>query len=252
MNCQTLVNLYIDWLKQKISVDNINGICEITTPFLDRHNDHVQIYIKEKNGGFIITDDGYTFNDLELGGFDITSERRKRILTTILNGFGVRRENNELIVETRPENFPQKKHNIIQAILSINDMFVLARPTIASLFKEDVERFLTTHEIRFLETISFTGKSGFVHHFDFAIPPSRSKPERIIRAINNPNRDNVTALIFSWADTRETRTPNSKAIGILNDSEKNVSFDLRSALEQYNIDPVLWSEREGYVDVLMN
>ena len=176
-----LIDKYIIWLKQKMTFENVNGVFEITTPFLDRHNDNVQIYIKRNENGFILTDDSYTLNDLKLSGFDINSEKRKFILQTILNGFGIKRVREELLIEARQENFPMKKHNLIQAILSINDMFVLASPTVVNLFKEDVERFLNIKEIRFTPSVNFTGRSGFVHYFDFVIPASTIKPERILK-----------------------------------------------------------------------
>jgi len=120
--CKDLVNAYIEWLRQKISIEEINGICEITTPFLDRHNDHLQIYIKKSDGGLILTDDGYTITDLKLSGCELTTGKRRQFFYSILNEFGVRLIGDELIIEAKPENFPQKKHNLIQAILSINDL----------------------------------------------------------------------------------------------------------------------------------
>ncbi len=249
-DCQDLVNAYIEWLRQKITVEEINGICEITTPFLDRHNDHLQIYVKKSNGGLVLTDDGYTLADLKQSGCDFTTEKRKQILQSILNGFGVRLIGDELIVEARPENFAQKKHNLIQAILSINDLFVVAAPMVVSIFKEDVEKYLRANDIRFTPSVNFTGKSGFIHYFDFVIPASKIKPERILRTINRPNRQNITSLIFSWTDTKEVREPNSTAFGILNDTEQPVNPDLISALKQYGINSLLWSKRDEYVKEL--
>ena len=84
-NCQELVNAYIEWLKQRIKVEDINGVCEITTPFLDRHNDHLQIYVKRTNNILLLTDDGYILRDLQLSGFESTTEKRRKILQSILN-----------------------------------------------------------------------------------------------------------------------------------------------------------------------
>ena len=249
-DCQELVNAYIEWLRQKISVENIKDVCEITTPFLDRHNDHLQIYVKKSDSGFLLTDDGHTITDLKLSGCEFTTEKRKQILNSIINGFGVRLVEDELVVEARPDNFLQKKHNLIQAILSINDLFVMAAPMVASIFREDVERYLRLNEIRFTPSVNFAGKSGFVHFFDFVIPASKAKPERILRAINRPNRQNITSLIFSWTDTKEIRAPDSTAYGVLNDTEQPVNPDLTSALKQYGINALPWSRRNEYVKEL--
>lgn len=249
-DCQDLVNNYIEWLREKITIENIKGVCEITTPFLDRHNDHLQIYIKKSDSGFILTDDTYTITDLKLSGCEFTTEKRRQILHSILNGFGVRIKGDELFIETRADNFPQKKHNLIQAILSINDLFVMAAPMVSNIFREDVERYLHLNEIRFTPSVNFTGKSGFIHFFDFVIPASKVKPERILKAINHPNRQNITSLIFSWTDTKEIRAPDSTPFGVLNDTEIPVKLSLTSALKQYGVKSLPWSLRDKYVTEL--
>ena len=245
--CSDLVRTYTEWLRQKISVQDINGVCEITTPFLDRHNDHIQIYVKPSNGGLILTDDGYIIRDLRLSGCEFRTEKRRQMLNAILGGFGIRLQGDELTIEARPENFPQKKHNIIQAMLAINDLFVMAAPMVASLFREDVERYLRVHDIRYTPSIKFTGKSGLDHFFDFVIPASRVKPERVLRAINRPNRQYVTSLIFAWTDTKEVRAPDSAAYAVLNDTEQLLNTDLIGALHQYGVKSIPWSNRDEYV-----
>ncbi|HIH97391.1 MAG TPA: DUF1828 domain-containing protein [Thermoplasmata archaeon] len=249
--CQDLVDTYIEWFKQKISVRDIEGVCEITTPFLDRHNDHLQIYVKKAGDMLILTDDGYTIRDLKLSGFKITPGKREQVLHSILNGFGVRLQGDEIVAEARTENFPKKKHNIIQAMLAVNDLFVMAKPMVASVFREDVENFLRYHQIRFTPSVKFTGKSGFDQSFDFVIPESQKRPERVIRAINRPERQSISMLIFAWVqDTKDVRPVDSTAYGVLNDSEQPIKPELISALQQYKIRPLPWSKREEYVEEL--
>lgn len=143
LEANKFIDLYLKWLKENITTKNLeNNVLEVTTPFLDRHNDYIQVYVYKNGNRIILTDDGYTINDLEMSGFEFNTNKRKEILNTILNGFGVKVENGQLIAECNDNNFPIIKHNLIQAILSINDMFVLARNNILSIFSEDVERFL--------------------------------------------------------------------------------------------------------------
>ena len=63
---QKLLDQYLVWLRDKTALRQVEGWIEITTPYLDRHNDYLQIYVKRQNGGFILTDDGYTIDDLKL------------------------------------------------------------------------------------------------------------------------------------------------------------------------------------------
>jgi hypothetical protein len=241
---QRLLDAYHAWLKDKTVLRQIDQWVEITTPYLDRHNDYVQIYAKKANGGFILTDDGYTIDDLEQSGCKLESRKRRDLLQMTLNGFGVQMDGTALQVHASPENFALRKHNLVQAMLAVNDMFYLATPMIASLFYEDVVAWLDVHDVRYTPKVKFTGKTGYDHLFDFVIPKSRQQPERIVQTINRPNRDTAQAVVLSWIDTKEVRSPESRAYALLNDSEHDVSQAVVDALQSYDVRPIAWSQRE--------
>ena len=142
IDIQNLINRYIVWLKDKTKLRQVEDWVEITTPYLDRHNDFLQIFAKKENSGFVITDDGYIITDLENSGCKLESPKRQDLLKITLNGFGVQKAGNTLSVRASLDNFSQKKHNLIQAMLAINDLFYLAEPVIASIFIEDVTSWL--------------------------------------------------------------------------------------------------------------
>ncbi|RJQ14187.1 MAG: DUF1829 domain-containing protein [Nitrospiraceae bacterium] len=241
---QKLLDQYLAWLKDKTSLRQLKDWIEITTPYLDRHNDYMQIYVKRENGGFIITDDGYTIEDLRLSGCELESRKRKDLLNLTLNGFGVKIINDELIVHASPDTFALRKHNLVQAMLAVNDLFYLAVPIVASLFLEDVTSWLDLSEIRYTPKVKFTGKSGYDHLFDFVIPASKKQPERILQTINRPSRETAQAVAFSWIDTKEVRPANSRAYAFLNDSDHAPTASVLDALKNYDVSPVLWSRRE--------
>ena len=56
-----LVDDYFRWLRSHTQVRDVEGWTEITVPFLDRHNDHLQLYVQPHNGDYVLTDDGYTW-----------------------------------------------------------------------------------------------------------------------------------------------------------------------------------------------
>ena len=147
-------------------------------------------------------------------------------------------------VKATTQNFSLRKHNLIQAILSVNDLFYLAVPVVASLFLEDVTAWLELHDIRFTPNVKFTGRTGYDHTFDFVVPASRRAPERLIRAVNRPSLDLAEALAFSWVDTKEVRPTASKFYALLNDETRPPSGSIVDALRSYDIVPVLWSQRE--------
>jgi len=248
---QNLLDQYIVWLKDKTKICQINDWVEITTPYLDRHNDYLQIYAKKDNGGFVLTDDGYVIDDLITSGCKLDSEKRQKILKMTLNGFGIQLgDNDALVVHTSGDNFASRKHNLVQAMLAVNDLFYLASPIVADVFLEDVALWLDMYDVRYTQGAKFTGKSGYDHVFDFVIPKSKKQPERIIRTINRPSRDNVQALTFAWVDTREVRHTESRAYAFLNDTDRVPSGSIIDAFRSYDVLPMLWSQRDKFKDEL--
>ena len=164
-----------------------------------------------------------------------------------LNGFGVKLNNEALEVQATPENFPLRKHNLIQAMLSVNDLFYLAKPVVESLFYEDVIAWLDGNDIRYTPKAKFMETSGYDHLFDFVVPKSRKQPERIIQAINRPTRDTAESFILSWLDTRQVRPPESRAYAVLNDNEQPISGGVLDAFNNYQIQPVPFSNRAAVV-----
>lgn len=241
---QKLLDQYLAWLKDKTILRQMKDWIEITTPYLDRHNDYLQIYVKRENSGLLLTDDGYTIEDLRRSGCELESKKRKDLLTLTLNGFGVKLDGDALVVHASSDNFALRKHNLVQAMLAVNDLFYLAVPMVASLFLEDVTSWLDLHEIRYTPKVKFTGKSGYDHLFDFVIPASKKQPERILQTINRPSRDTAQSVAFSWIDTKKVRPANSRAYAFLNDSEQTPSASVLDALINYDVNPVLWSKRE--------
>ncbi|TDI88210.1 MAG: DUF1829 domain-containing protein [Caldithrix sp.] len=243
---EKLIHQYTLWLKDKTTLKQVGeNWVQITTPHLDRHNDCLQIYARKKDGGFTLTDDGYTIEDLLNSGCNLDTPKRQELLKMTISGFGIQNRKNALETYATRENFALKKHNLLQAMLAVNDLFFLAQPMISSLFYENVVEWLDTAEIRYTPKVKFTGKSGYDHMFDFVIPKSKVQPERILQTITRPSRDTAQALAFKWVDTKEVREPHSKAYAFLNDQEHAVAQGVIEALNNYDTIPVLWSERAG-------
>jgi hypothetical protein len=248
--CQRLIDEYLTWLKREIKLEEVQGTCLISTPFLDRHNDAIEIYLERKNGALRLTDDGYTIGDLRSTGLEFATPKRKAHLSSVLNGFGIRQQEDELFVEASPEDFSQKKHNLVQAILAVNDMFVMAEEHVLSLFKEDVALFLDANGIPAFSDFKLSGKSGFDHKFDFGLPKTSRKPQRVLQAINSLTKDNATALAFSVGDIRLNRPEGLGAYAMINDSFRSPGEEHLTALRVYEVEPLLWSHREEALSLL--
>lgn len=246
---QELVTSYLDWLKQNITVREINEWIQISTPFLDRHNDYLQIYVRSNGEQLTLSDDGYVLADLISSGCDISTPRRRELLDQIIRGFGVHLEKDELLTRATKSNFAQRKHALLQAMVSVNDLFLTSRNTVRGLFLEELEEFLLKHEIRHLSSIQVAGKSGLSHTFDYAIPGWNKAPERLLKAINTPTKEKVQSMLFSWNDIRDLRK-GSKFYAMVNDTERPLSSNLVAACEDQGVQVIHWSRRQQYVPEL--
>ncbi|MDD4604118.1 MAG: DUF1828 domain-containing protein, partial [Bacteroidales bacterium] len=129
-----LIDKYYDFLKGRTSVITETGTdwAVISTPFLGLFNDTLDVYAKKENGKILLSDDGMTIKNLDLIGSTISrSPKRKELLDRILLNYGIQFNDNEFITEATEQTFAQKKHNLISAISEINDMYMLAKHTVA-------------------------------------------------------------------------------------------------------------------------
>ena len=158
----------------------------------------------------------------------------------------VKSDGKEIFVEATERNFPQKKHALLQAVMSVSDMFMHAQSKVASVFLDDIEEYFSQNLIRFTPAVQFIGKSGFPHTYDFVIPASSQKPERLIRAINIPTKEKAESALFAWSDTREMRRGDSSMIVFLNDFGASVRSGVADAFLEYGVTPILWTKRESF------
>ncbi len=188
-DCQLLVEQYSEWIREGLNVEEKNGSCVITSPFLDRHHDYLQIYVQQSETGYSLSDDGYTLRDLKISGLEINTERRTEALHNAIRPFGIQLSGDELqIAADTISDFPQKKHDLIQAMLAVGDLIHLAQATVTIVFKEDVGRYLRAQGVQLVPDVRLTGTSGFHHPFDFVVGQTPNNPERYVRAINTPTR----------------------------------------------------------------
>ena len=244
-----MIDTYLSWLRSELSLEYLDDGAELTTPFLDRHNDHLQVYVNSDESSIKLSDDGYILKDLEMSGFELNSPKRKAILTATLNGFGVTESKGMLTIKASKQSVGKNLHSLIQAMLAVNDLFTMAQPHVRSLFWEDVHDYLDSNDIRFTSRVKLPGKTGFDHEIDFLIPKSKTQPDRTIKVINNPVKSNITSCLFAFSDILKMRSE-SLPIAFLNDGVGFISGDSIEAFRRYDVTPIIWSERNNYVNQL--
>lgn len=241
MNIEKMLDEYAAWLRSEISADKIGEYYEITTPYLDNANDYLQIYVKVDGDDVFLTDDGATIQNLKMNGFQFNPGRKVQ-LARILRQYGVSLDGTELIAKAQVRDFAKKKHLLIQAMLRVDDMFLLSKSRVASLFLDDVQEFFDEKEIYYSDNVQFAGKSGFAHTYDFLLQRSKNRPERLCQAINNPNRTNMSNVLFAWNDTKPARKNDSQLIILLND-QNAIGKGIEEGFSNYDAKVIRWSER---------
>ncbi|MFO8080381.1 MAG: DUF1828 domain-containing protein, partial [Armatimonadota bacterium] len=115
-----LIDDYVQWLRDRTALRELEDWVEVTTPYLDRHNDYLQIYVGRQGDEVILTDDGYILRDLEQSGCALDTDKRRQLLESTLRGFGIAERGGALEVRTSEGGFAAKKHDLVQAMLAVN------------------------------------------------------------------------------------------------------------------------------------
>ena len=105
---------------------NITTSYEITTSFLDIHNDHIVLHYKETTEGVWINDNGYTINDLKLIELNLESNTIKKLFEGILRRYNINLHKDMLFKSTTYQSLPQDINTFIQAILDINMLYTVS------------------------------------------------------------------------------------------------------------------------------
>lgn len=251
MDIKKMIDSYTDWLNKSISFEKIGEYYEITTPYLDRFNDYLQIYVKQVDEDHIFfTDDGYIIGNLIACGMQFKKNSTKqRILEKTIRNYGLTLQGEEITTTSAIKDFPQKKHMMVQAMLLIDNMFELRKSNVKSLFLEDVTTFFDENEIYYTRDFSIIGKTRNVYTYDFHFQRNRANStDRFCRVINHLNKSIRDATIFNWIDTKEAREDKGTLITIINDENKVNDKDLQ-AFENYDIITVPFSSISEYQSV---
>ena len=237
---------YYNWLKDNTFSRLLeNGWTEIGTPFMDRHNDGLTIYAKKDGSNITLSDDGYIINDLLTDGVSLKGKRRKELLESFLVSYGIKTINNEMIMSTTKSDYPRSKHMFIQAMLAVNDMFMLNDGNVKTIFLDDVTSFLDEKKIIYTPGFIAKGSTGLEFNFNFQIAGRNS--EILINSFNSINRSNLSSFLFDWIDIKEARQKRSKkqvsGLAIINDAQKDIDSKYLDALSAKGTEYILFSQR---------
>ena len=240
-----LLDSHRNWLSGNTTFTVVDDYVEINLPFLNRHNDYIQVYLVKKGNNYTLSDDGETIDDLKSYGLEFKTANRQRLLRSALIGFRVENDNGILKVDATAEDFGFKLNRLIQAILAVNELLTLARPIQPSNFQFTVEDWLKENNVQFHGSKNIVGKSGLNHSFDFTIVSPSNNQSQMVKLVDNPSLDNARKVAFTSVDIRQEFTDDTELVAILNDRDHRNIKPFSRVLSRYDIETVQWSIREG-------
>jgi hypothetical protein len=250
-----LLDQYYQWLRSQTHlIENENSYwTAISTPYTGIFNDGIEIYCKKDHNKWLLSDGGDALKRLEQVGLPISrSKKRKDLLRHILNNYGISQKEEELFVETNNENFIQKKHYLLQALLEVHELEQISERRVKSLFKEDVESYLSERKVLFTKDVKFIGYNGLDYHFDFQVP--KTDKEYVVKAANTIQKNTLKSFVFNWKNVKSVRE-NGKSFDaaiILNDEENEPKADLIEAFEIEGVEIYYWSAKDKFAESLLN
>lgn len=247
------IESYLKWLREQYKVSRLPLGTEITTPFTNSIGDNIRIYLEASSSSNIrLSDDGNTFNDLEMMGIDLSIKTRQELASRVFSQYGTAVTSDGVIfIEGSSNKFPILKQNLVQTILRIDDLTQTRKPVIKNILQQEVADYFESSEIAAVSNYPLDGASGNPYKFDFAIGQTKSKPLRLIQAIPRLTFERVAAESVTYADVRKTLPPNRVLYILIFDDQSNpVPTKASTIASQYGTEIVPWSDKEALETLL--
>ena len=237
-----ITTIYFDWFRDATVTRKSDEWTIVDIPLLDHHNDYLQIYVKETESGYLLTDDGDTLIDLEMSGCPVSTEKRQDLLAFTLQRFGIALNlaTKELYIETGADRLALGMHNLLQSMLAVGDLIYTAEQRADNLFDQNVKSWLDDIRVAFWQDEKIQGKSGIEYKRDFVIAGSNGRPQRVVQILKTPSFSGVRNTMLFQLDTVHF---GHQVYAMLNDASSKIPDKWMSPMRSTGIIPVKWSER---------
>ena len=234
--------IYSDWFRDATVTRTSEEWTIIDIPLLDRHNDYLQIYVRDTESGYLLTDDGDTLVDLEMSGCPVNTEKRQELLAYTLRRFGTEQnlETKELFIETSADGFAAGMHNLIQSMLAVGNLFYTVEQRVDNLFDQHVKTWLDDIRVVFTQDDKIQGKSGLEYRQDIVIAESDGRPKRVVQIHKTPTFSGVRDTMLFHLDTEHF---GNRVYAMFNDGARRIPEKWLNPMRSTGIIPVKWSER---------
>lgn len=170
-----------------------NRLYQIFIPIFHDDGDMMDIFVQEMDDGLRVCDSGMTVMRLSYT-FDISTDRRKKILADILSEAGAFMDEGNIYIPSSPELLFENVMQLSQTISKISALRYTSQKHVASLFYEDVENYILSSLKGFFPQKNYV---PIKEHDEFSVDyffPIKNKPPVFLFAIRGNEKALSSAL----------------------------------------------------------
>lgn len=251
---EQLLDDYYRFLSKSYQVNQLEDDSrEIITPFTDNIGDNITIYLSQINNGKIqLDDDGYTLNNLEMLGINL-SDARQQIMDQVLNQYDVTLNGDILLATGDQADFSRMKLNLTSAMIKIGDLSFTQRSHVKRMFVDDVIAAFNERELGGISS-SFIGRSGVDYKFPYVVPNRPSHSMKVVDIINGISRDRMMQLAYKVNDVQQNATfeyaLQPTFMVVYNDRVANINESASKIADDIGIVPYRFSDLDQIEKVL--
>ena len=146
MDVKIIEREFRDKIGQQVEIvpEGVNRY-KIFTPFQFDDGDSLPIVLKHIGDKWFLTDEAHTYMHLSYD-IDVNSlekGNRQKIVSNILDGFGIKDQDGELVIPIEGNDFGNTFYSFVQGLIKITDITYLSRERVRSMFMEDFKNFIS-------------------------------------------------------------------------------------------------------------
>jgi len=249
MKCETIIKKYLDTLESEfVCLPASNERQRVVTPYLYPDHDRIEIYVREKNGGVVVSDLGETLRRLDNLGMDVLGNRKRQFQSQhILDGLSVKIKEGVIYKDGEKEKVGELIFDVLAACKAVADLVYGTRAFEPATFENEVLKFLQEKNFEVKPKVPILGESGSKYKVSMQVNV-RSK-EALIATLSPKSaggvRQQVNAVFRMWSDINH----GSWKLSLINDQD--FVFRQEDILLIKRVSPVYhWTKRDELVSAL--
>ncbi|MBE9249231.1 DUF1828 domain-containing protein [Dolichospermum sp. LEGE 00240] len=225
----------------------VNEFVQISTPFILPDGSVIDLFLKEKEESYVLTDLGETFGWLYLqtAAYSLL-KNQEIIIKDIVITHGVEQFNGMLITRLKKDdNLADAVLRLSQAIIRVADTNTKLKVPTFEPITEEVTKFLNKKKLNVERNKKITGMSGTARSVDFCV--HRPHGTTLINTLSTPAlrtaRMRVDKVFTTWSEISYLKESKYNFISLIDDS-KNLWNENNITLLNRVSDVVKWSNRD--------